>query len=96
MRATILHIDGLITCSCRPFGDIRLISTSRPVSEATVERIFSHVRDFLGQHNQGMNSDLLEARVIAKLNGFLNQDSHCQQYRAGIPDTKEFATSAFT
>jgi hypothetical protein len=74
IRATVIHIDGLIACSCRRFGDMNLISTTLPVVK-TIERIFSHVRDCFGEHSEGMNNDLLEARVIAKLNIFLHQDN---------------------
>jgi hypothetical protein len=55
-----------------------LILTTLPVSEAAVEHIFFHVRDLFGQHSRAMTSELLEARVVAKLNSFHEQDSESE------------------
>jgi hypothetical protein len=76
VRAETVRIGGLpVLHSCGPLGEMGLILTTMPASEAAAERIFSHVRNLFGQRGHAMASDLLEARVVAKLNGSRAPDS---------------------
>jgi hypothetical protein len=68
-RAKIITIERFSDhCSLGPLGEMSLILARLPCSEASVERVFSHMRQMLGDRAQAMHGDLLEARLTIKLN----------------------------
>jgi hypothetical protein len=68
-RARLVILDGFSDpCSLGPLGEMGMILARLPCSEASVERVFSHMRHMLGDRAQTMHGDLLEARLTIKLN----------------------------
>jgi hypothetical protein len=55
---------------CLALGTLGLLMAILPVSEAGVERMFSHLRDLLLPHRDEMETQLLEARIIIKVNNY--------------------------
>jgi hypothetical protein len=51
-------------------GTLGLILAIMPVSESGVERIFSHLRDLLRPTRDRMEPELVEARLVVKLNNY--------------------------
>jgi hypothetical protein len=50
-----------------------VILATMPVSESGVERIFSHLRDLLLSHREAMQAPLLDAKLVIKLNNYLDK-----------------------
>jgi hypothetical protein len=50
-------------CPCFPLADMAVILLHAPVSESSVERVFSILREIFGKRRQGMKEDLVEARL---------------------------------
>jgi hypothetical protein len=55
---------------CLALGTLGLLMAIVPVSEAGVERMFSHMRDLLLPHRDQMKARLIEARIIVKINNY--------------------------
>jgi hypothetical protein len=53
---------------CEALGTLGMIFAIMPVSESGVERIFSHLRDLLLPHCDQMEAELVQARLLIKLN----------------------------
>jgi hypothetical protein len=64
-------------------GTLGLLMAMMPVSEAAVERIFSHLRDLLLAQRAQMERELLEARIVIKLNDY--PDTITCEKRLGDP-----------
>jgi hypothetical protein len=70
-RATMLRPAGAVRpVLCDALGTLGLIFAIMPVSESGVERIFSHLRDLLLPHRDGMDAELVQARLLLKLNHY--------------------------
>jgi hypothetical protein len=52
-----------------PLANMAKILLAIPVSESDVERVFSHMDVYFGVHAQGMKDELIEARLMCKLDG---------------------------
>jgi hypothetical protein len=50
-------------CPCFPLADMAIILLHAPVSESSVERIFSISREIFGTRRHAMKEDLVEARL---------------------------------
>jgi hypothetical protein len=71
MRTTKVRFPGRTDkVLCWALGTLGLLLTIMPVSEAGVERIFSHLRDLLLAHRVQMEAELVDARIILKLNNY--------------------------
>jgi hypothetical protein len=55
---------------CEALGTLGLIFAIMPVSESGVERVFSHLRDLLLPHRDQMKAELIQARLLIKLNHY--------------------------
>jgi hypothetical protein len=53
---------------CEALRMVGLIFAIMPVSESGVERIFSHLRNLLLPHRDRMDAELVQARLLIKLN----------------------------
>jgi hypothetical protein len=58
-----------------PLAMMALILCRLPLSEAEVERVFSHMRQLFGDRARAMGNDLIEARLTLKLDRLMNPDA---------------------
>jgi hypothetical protein len=87
MCSTEINIPGRGRVLCEALGILGIIMGMMPVSESGVERIFSHLRDMLLVNALSMGSDLIQARLLVKLNAF--PDAEFSQARLAELDAAE-------
>jgi hypothetical protein len=76
MRAKGIEIPGRRgLVKCHELGTLGMIMAFMPVSESGVERIFSHLRVMLKAHNKAMGSDIIQGKLLIKLNHFPDDDT---------------------
>jgi hypothetical protein len=63
---------------CDSLGTLGMILAIMPVSESGVERIFSHLRDLLLPHRDRMDAELVQARLVIKLNHYPDEEA-CEE-----------------
>jgi hypothetical protein len=73
-------VPGQRHCPCFPLADMALILLHAPVSESSVERIFSILREIFGTRSQAMKEDLVEARLTLMFQDRRDDVEFCQCY----------------